>query len=91
MAQIQRGYSFTFSDTGDAYTLDLRSPDGGGWLAGGPDEYQIQADFTISLSSTDFARLVFGQLHPIAGMATGRMRLSGNIREALKLDRLMRS
>lgn len=91
MAQVQRVYSFTFTDTGEAYTLDLRSPDGGGWLAGGPEEHQLAPDFAVTLSSEDFARLVFGQLHPMAGMATGRMRLSGNFREAIKLDRLMRA
>jgi hypothetical protein len=91
MEQIQRVYGFTFSDTGASYTLDLRSPGGGGWLAGSPEQHRLTADFAVSLSSADFVRLVFGQLHPMAGMATGRMRLSGNFREALKLDRLMRA
>lgn len=90
MAQIGSVYAFHFKDTGASYTLDLRREVGQGWLEGSPEENRLTPDFEVSLSGEDFARLVFGTLHPMAGMATGRIRLKGNIKEALKLDRLMK-
>jgi putative sterol carrier protein len=84
-------FAFHFKDTREKFTLDVRSPDGQGWLAGEASAHGLQPNFEVTLSSSDFAKLVFGELNPMAGMATGRMKMKGNIREALKLDRLLNS
>lgn len=82
-------FSFHFKDTNEVFTLDLRDPDGQGWLGGSAASHGLTPNFEVTISSGDFAKLVFGQLKPMAGMATGRMKMKGNIKEALKLDRLL--
>lgn len=90
-AQIDAVYAFRFKDTGHTDTLDLRRDGGAGWLAGAPDAHGLVADFEVAITQGDFARLVYGELHPMAGMATGRMRLTGDFKQAIKLDRLLKS
>jgi hypothetical protein len=89
-AQIDAVYAFAFSD-GNSATLDARSPQGSGWEERPPTELALTPDFEVTISRDDFVRLVFGELHPMAGMATGRMRIKGSMKEAIKLDRLMKS
>lgn len=84
-------YAFQFKDTGESATLDLHDQTGRGWLAGSPEQFGLVGDFEVTLSTEDFVKLVAGALHPMAGMATGRMQLKGNIKEALLLDRLLKS
>ncbi len=91
MEQIGAVYAFHFRDLGETHTLDASGREGKGWLAGAPAASGLTPTFEVSISSEDFARLVAGSLHPMAGMATGRMRLKGNIKEALKLDRLLKA
>lgn len=88
-AEINSVFSFYFKDTGERFTLDLRNPGGRGWLAGDAASHGLTTTFEVTIMSTDFVKLVFGQLNPMAGMATGRMKMKGNIKEALKLDRLL--
>jgi putative sterol carrier protein len=84
-------FAFHFKDTQESFTLDVRSPDGQGWLVGEATAHGLTPNFAVTISSSDFAKLVFGELNPMAGMATGRMKMKGNIKEALKLDRLLKS
>lgn len=91
LESINGVFGFHFKDTKENFTLDVRSPDGKGWLAGEAATHGLKPNFEVSISSTDFAKLVFGQLNPMAGMATGRMKMKGNIKEALKLDRLLKA
>ncbi|WP_020603897.1 SCP2 sterol-binding domain-containing protein [Spirosoma spitsbergense] len=71
MDQIQTVFGFHFKDTSEAYTLDAQDGNGKGWLAGAPEAHQLTAAIRVTLTSTDFAKLVFGELNPMAGMATG--------------------
>lgn len=91
MEQIGAVYAFHFKDLGETHTLDSRGRDGRGWLASPPAASGLVPTFEVTISSEDFAQLVAGSLHPMAGMATGRMKLKGNIKEALKLDRLLKA
>jgi len=84
-------YAFHFTDLGETHTLDAHTRDGRGWVRSAPDANNLSPTFEVTISSADFAHLVAGTLHPMAGMATGRMQLKGNIKEALKLDRLLKS
>jgi hypothetical protein len=82
-------YAFRFTD-GTSSTLDGRGPHALGYLEEAPEARGLTADFEVTLTREDFANLVFGELHPMAGMATGRMRLKGSIKQAIKLDRLLK-
>ena len=91
MGQIQAIFAFHFKDTHEDYTLDAQDGNGKGWLSGTPENHQLTAAIRVTLTSTDFAKLVFGELNPMAGMATGRMWLKGDFKQALKLDRLLKA
>jgi len=87
--QIGAVYAFRFTD-GASATLDGRGAHGLGYLEQAPEDRGLTPDFEVTLTREDFAQLVFGELHPMAGMATGRMRLKGSIKQAIKLDRLLK-
>lgn len=91
MAQIQTVFGFHFKDTNEDYTLDAHDDSGQGWLTGAPETHQLEATIRVTLTGEDFARLVFGELNPMAGMATGRMGLKGDFKQAIKLDRLLKA
>jgi putative sterol carrier protein len=82
--------TFHFKDTNQDFTLDARDRNGQGWIAGAPNEHGLEPKFKATLTSADFANLVLGKLNPMAGMVTGRMKLEGNMREALALDKLLK-
>ncbi len=88
-AEIGAVYAFRFED-GTGATLDGR-PDGAGFVESPVETLRLTADFEVTLSRHDFAELVFGRLHPMAGMATGRMRIKGPIKQAIKLDRVLKA
>ncbi len=91
LAQLNTIIAFYFTDTTQDFTLAAQAGLIQGWLTGNPSQHGLEAKFKVSLTSADFAALVLGKLHPMAGMVTGRMKLEGNMREALALDRLLKS
>ncbi len=91
LEQINNVFVFYFKNTNETFTLDGRNRQGKGWIAGSPENAGLTSDFQVTISTDDFAKLVFGQLNPMAGMVSGRMKLKGSIKEALKLDRLLKS
>ncbi len=91
LGQINNVFTFVFKDINETYILDGHSENGKGWLKGSPEDFNLTSNFQVSISTIDFAKLVFGELNPMAGMVTGRMKLKGSIKEALKLDRLLKS
>lgn len=46
------------------------------------------SDITISVSMVNFERIINGQLNPKLALMTGRMRLRGDIRIAMRLDKV---
>jgi hypothetical protein len=82
--------SFAMKDTGRSYTLDASGPEGAGWLLGSPIDHGLSAPFEVTLTSSDFAKLVAGELNPMKGMVTGRMRLRGDLKGALRLDAVLK-
>jgi putative sterol carrier protein len=90
LGQIKNVFTFYFTDKNETYVIDGTDENGKGWINGTADEHNLISDFQVSISSDDFAKLVFGKLNPMAGMVSGRMKLKGSIKEALKLDRILK-
>lgn len=90
LADVGAVYVFHFTDGGQA-VLDGRNPESRGFREVETVDSIVNPDFEVTISREDFAKLVFGELHPMAGMATGRMKLRGDFRQAIRLDRLLKS
>jgi putative sterol carrier protein len=48
----------------------------------------LESDITISVSMANFERIIDKQLNPKLALMTGRMRLLGDIRIAMRLNRV---
>ncbi len=90
LGKISNVFTFFFKDNSETYILDGTDENGKGWLKGSPVDFNLTSNFQVTITTEDFAKLVFGKLNPMAGMVTGRMKLKGSIKEALKLDRLLK-
>lgn len=90
LGQINNVFTFVFKDIQETYILDGSNEEGKGWQKGTPQDFGLASDFQVTITTEDFAKLVFGKLNPMAGMVSGRMKLKGSIKEALKLDRLLK-
>ncbi|MFN3969997.1 MAG: SCP2 sterol-binding domain-containing protein [Gemmobacter sp.] len=59
-------------------------------LADGAATTQDRAtDCTLHLSRDNLVKLLTGKMHPMTGMATGKLRLSGNPAVAMRLAKLL--
>ncbi len=90
LQQISNVFTFNFKDINETFILDGTNENGKGWLKGTPEDYNLTSNFQVTITTADFAKLVFGKLNPMAGMVSGRMKLKGSIKEALKLDMLLK-
>jgi putative sterol carrier protein len=76
-------------------TYVFHMTDGGSWtlrIAGGALSFDeggdARPDATLSASSEDFRRLLARELRPMAAMMAGRLRVSGDLGAALRLQQL---
>ncbi len=90
LGQINEVFTFNFKDTQQTFLIDGSSSEGKGWIEGTAASHNLTSNFEVSITTQDFARLVFGDLNPMAGMVTGRMKIKGSIKEALKLDKILK-
>jgi putative sterol carrier protein len=88
--QIANVFTFNFKDINETFILDAADENGKGWLKGTAETHGLTSEFQVTITTEDFAKLVFGKLNPMAGMVSGRMKLKGSIKEAMKLDRLLK-
>jgi putative sterol carrier protein len=72
---------FKFADQGTLYIDGKSHPN----QVNNTDE---DSDITISLSMDNFIRIIDKQLNPKLALMTGRMRLRGDIRIAMRLDKV---
>jgi putative sterol carrier protein len=91
LEQVGAVYAFHFTDDGATATLDGSTARGLGYVEAAPADRGLAPDFEVTLTRDDFARLITGRMHPMAGMATGRMKLKGSMKEAIKLDRILKA
>ncbi|PNF19412.1 Hydroxysteroid dehydrogenase-like protein 2 [Cryptotermes secundus] len=72
------------SESGDWY-IDLKTGKG----SAGQGKPPSAADATLSMDSKDFFDLFSGKLKPAGAFMTGKLKISGNLQKAMKLEKLM--
>ncbi|XP_039287045.1 hydroxysteroid dehydrogenase-like protein 2 isoform X2 [Nilaparvata lugens] len=79
---------FVFHVTGSEqgmWYIDLK----GGKGSAGKGEPSNAADATLTMDSNDFYKMFSGKLKPAAAFMTGKLKISGNLQKAMKLEKLM--
>ncbi|ROT61876.1 hypothetical protein C7M84_020311 [Penaeus vannamei] len=79
---------YAFDVTGDEsgkWYLDLKNGSG----ACGRGDPPVAADATFSMNSSNFFKMFSGSLKPTTAFMTGKMKLSGDMGKAMKLEKLM--
>merc|ERR1719410_2598360 len=78
-------FSFSLTDTKTEYFLDLKNGSG----SCGAGKPSVDADATLSMSSDNFNKMFAGQLKPATAFMSGKLKISGNMGKAMKLEKLM--
>jgi len=78
-------FSFSLTDTKTEYFLDLKNGAG----SCGAGKAPVAADATLSMSSENFNKMFAGQLKPATAFMSGKLKISGNMGKAMKLEKLM--
>ena len=85
LAGIDAVYEFQISGpAGGTWTLDLVSP--GGKVSSGSSG---KATCTVAMTDENFVKLVSGQLNPQMAFMTGKLKVTGNMGLALKLQKIL--
>lgn len=83
------GACFQFFITSDQqhynYYVDLRQGSGSAGTGSSPDP-----DVTLSLTDTDLLALFEGTLRPFAAYSSGRLRIQGDVKTAMKLEEVIK-
>ena len=53
------------------------------------DNTDREADCTVAITREDLAAMLHGQLDPVTGFMTGRLRVAGDMSVAMKLQRVV--
>jgi len=85
VAKTQAVYSFSVTDQGTQWFLDLKNGSG----ACGEGASPAQPDATFKMSSDNFGKMFAGKLKPTAAFMTGKLKIEGNMGKAMKLEKLM--
>jgi len=83
--KTQAVYSFSVTDQGTQWFLDLKT--GGG--ACGQGQGSAPPDATFKMSAANFDKMFSGKLKPTAAFMTGKLKIEGNMGKAMKLEKLM--
>merc|ERR1719322_1967525 len=78
-------FSFSLTDTKTEYFLDLKNGAG----SCGAGKASVDADATLSMTSDNFNKMFSGQLKPAQAFMSGKLKISGNMGKAMKLEKLM--
>ncbi|XP_047123228.1 hydroxysteroid dehydrogenase-like protein 2 [Hydra vulgaris] len=70
------------------WIVDLKN--GSGSIVENPSN-AVEATCTLVISSEDFAKMVSGELNSMQAFMNGTLKIKGNMAEALKLEKLMKS
>jgi NAD(P)-dependent dehydrogenase (short-subunit alcohol dehydrogenase family)/putative sterol carrier protein len=83
--QTNAVFSFTLSDQKTDWFLDLKNGVG----SCGKGKPPVDSDATLTMTSTNFNKMFAGKLKPTAAFMSGRLKISGNMGKAMKLEKLM--
>lgn len=72
---------------GVAYTFDART-EGTGLLDGAPSSHGLTQRIGIKASSSDFAKIMAGELNPMMAAMTGKLKIEGDMGFAMQLTKL---
>jgi len=78
-------YSFTLSDQNSHWFLDLKNGAGSCGKGNAP----VDSDATLTMTSANFGKMFSGKLKPATAFMSGRLKISGNMGKAMKLEKLM--
>merc|ERR1712038_2155514 len=78
-------FSFSLSDQKTTWFLDLKNGAG----SCGKGSAASDVDATLSMTSNNFQKMFSGQLKPTTAFMSGRLKISGNMGKAMKLEKLM--
>lgn len=75
------------------YKMVVEGPDGGTWILHCREPAHVRegegaADCTVTVSSSDFMSLALGQMNPQLAFMRGKLKLGGDLTQALKLHRV---
>ncbi|XP_059468818.1 hydroxysteroid dehydrogenase-like protein 2 [Neocloeon triangulifer] len=86
VGKIQAIYQFNVSGSEEGkWFLDLKTGKG----STGKGDAPSAADATLSMDSRHFADMFAGKLKPASAFMTGKLKISGNLQKAMKLEKLM--
>ena len=85
------------SQTGGTFLFHLKGAHPGQWFLDlkngsgsvGPANEDQTADVTMTMDSDDMVKMFKGELKPTAAFMGGKLKISGSIQLAMKLDKLM--
>ena len=72
------------ADSGEWF-LDLKNNDG----SVGPSSEGQEADVTMTMDSEDMVKMFKGEIKPTVAFMTGKLKITGNMAIAMKLEKLM--
>jgi len=78
-------FSFTLSDQKTDWFLDMKNGAG----SCGKGKPPVESDATLTMTSANFNKMFAGKLKPTAAFMSGRLKISGNMGKAMKLEKLM--
>merc|ERR1712038_1327639 len=78
-------FSFSLSDQKTTWFLDLKNGAG----SCGKGSAASDVDATLTMTSANFQKMFSGQLKPTTAFMSGRLKISGNMGKAMKLEKLM--
>ncbi|NWI99503.1 HSDL2 protein, partial [Crypturellus undulatus] len=83
---IQGVFMFELSgDDGGTWYIDLKNKGG----SAGSGKPPVKADVVMSMSSADFVRMFTGKLKPTMAFMSGKLRISGNMALAMRLEKVL--
>ncbi|NWI15431.1 HSDL2 protein, partial [Crypturellus soui] len=83
---IQGVFMFELSgDDGGTWYIDLKNKGG----SAGSGKPPVKADVVMSMSSADFVRMFTGKLKPTMAFMSGKLRISGNMALAMRLEKML--
>lgn len=86
VAKTQAVFQFNVSgDEAGKWYIDLKNGRG----ACGMGESPVKADATLSMDGKNFFDMFSGKLKPATAYMMGKLKISGNLQKALKLEKLM--